>query len=316
MKHVLKITVIILSMFLVTQFIGLYIINSYQPERIIDGEKINATSPDLPLGLQSPEIEPGQSLRILPLIITAFLIAIILMLLLSKLKINFVLRAWFFVVVTIALTISFNAITSRTLNNPEIIALLVALPLAFMKVYKRNILIHNFTELLIYPGIAVIFVPLLSISAIVILLIILSAYDMWAVWHSGIMQKMAKFQMNDLKVFGGFFVPYLSKEIREKIKKLKKTKSKNKKGFKVHVAALGGGDVCWTLIPAGIALKTFGFVTIGSVLVPLASIFVILGATIALTLLQIFSKKDKFYPAMPFLTSGIFLGFILSYLVL
>jgi presenilin-like A22 family membrane protease len=316
MKPNLKIIAVIISMFLLTQFLGLYVVNHYSSTKIIDGEKINVTAPNLPLGLDTPEIEKQSDFwTYFPVIIIAFAIAIAVLFLLSKFKIEFFLRGWFFVVVVIALTIFFNTFLDN-FNYSTIISLLVALPLAFLKIYKRNILVHNITELMIYPGIAVIFVPLLNIYTILVLLVIISIYDAWAVWHSGIMQKMAKFQINKLKVFGGFLIPFISKKMRAKIKKLKKSKSKNKKSIKVHVAALGGGDICWTMIPAGIALKTFGFVTIGSVLVPLASIFVILGATIALTLLQIFSKKDKFYPAMPFITAGILLGLGISWLIL
>jgi presenilin-like A22 family membrane protease len=99
--------------------------------------------------------------------------------------------------------------------------------LAFWKVFGKNFLVHNITELLIYPGIAAVFVQILNFYTVFVLLILISIYDMWAVWHSGIMQKMAKYQMNELKVFSGFLVPYLTKVQREKIK-LMKDKSKEK----------------------------------------------------------------------------------------
>ena len=141
---------------------------------------------------------------------------------------------------------------------------------------------------------------------------------MWAVWHSGIMQKMAKYQINNLKVFSGFFVPYISKEMRMKIKKMKKTKVKNKK-IKVNLAILGGGDVIFPIITLGVVLMTqsvnlpFGLKSFIGGFWP--AVFVILGATFGLTLLFLFSEKKKFYPAMPFISAGIFLGMILSYLI-
>jgi len=52
-------------------------------------------------------------------------------------------------------------------------------------------------------------------------------------------------------------------------------------------------------------LKTLGFIP---------AIFVIIGATIGLSYLFFFAKKKKFYPAMPFITAGIFLGIITGYL--
>ena len=44
--------------------------------------------------------------------------------------------------------------------------------------------------------------------------------------------------------------------------------------------------------------------------------FVIAGAVLGLGLLFIYSEKKKFYPAMPFITAGIFLGMLISYLVM
>ncbi len=295
MKHNLKITFILLAMFLVTQFIGIYVINHY----------INQDN-ELPFGLDSPEIEKESDYRnFFYVIIFAFAIAIAILFFLTKLKAQFVLKAWFFVVVTIALAIVFNSILP--VKYPEWLAILIALPLTFFKVIKRNFLVHNFTELLIYPGIAAIFVPLLNFWTILVLLLIISAYDMWAVWHSGIMQKMAKFQINNLKIFGGFVVPYLSKKMRAKIKKLKKSKSKKKgKSIKVNIAILGGGDIAWTLIAAGVMFKLMGFYS---------ALLVIAGATLGLSYLFFFAKKKKFYPAMPFITSGILLGMVASYLL-
>ncbi len=316
MKHNPKITAILLGMFIITQFIGLYVVNYYSPVRIVDGTSVNVSAPSLPLGLETPKVEKESDFLILylPFIILAFIIAISLLFLLTKLKVQFFLKLWFFVVIVIALTIVFQ-IPFNNFRNSGWIALAIAFPLAFFKVYRRNFLVHNFTELLIYPGIAVIFVPILNIYAIIILLVIISVYDIWAVWHSGIMQKMAKYQINKLKIFSGFFVPYISKKMKAKLKAMKKTGLKKKK-IRVNIGILGGGDVIFPLITAGVALKTFGFTTIGNISVPLASILVILGATLGLTYLFFFSEKKKFYPAMPFITAGIFLGIVASYLIL
>ena len=129
---------------------------------------------------------------------------------------------------------------------------------------------------------------------------------MWAVWHSGIMQKMAKYQIDKLKIFSGFFVPYISSKVRLKLKKMKKSDLK-KKRIRVNVAILGGGDVVFPIITAGVMLKTLGL---------FSAVFVVIGAALGLGYLLFFSEKKKFYPAMPFITAGIFLGIALSYLVL
>jgi len=294
MKYHIKITAILLLMFLVTQFIGLYVIDHY-------------TKVDLPLGLDSPELkEEREYNQMFISIIIAFVIAIGLLLLLTHFKAEFLLKLWFLIVVIIALMISFMSFVP-TFQYVTIIVLLLAVPLALVKIYGQNFIIHNATELFIYPGIAAVFVPLLNIYTILALLVAISLYDMWAVWKSGLMQKMAKFQINKLKVFAGFFVPYVSKNVRMKIKKMKKSELKKKK-IKANVAILGGGDVIFPIIAAGVMMKTFPETIIPAILV-------IAGAALGLAYLFFFAKKKKFYPAMPFISAGIFLAIGLSYLI-
>lgn len=309
MKHNLKITVIILGMFLITQFIGLLVVNHYSSVRVVNGTIQNVTAPELPYGMESPEIqEDKEYFALFPFIIMAFVIAIIIMLLLSKFNAAIILKLWFFVVVIIALGISLNSFLTR-FQYASIISLVIAIPLAFIKVYKREFIIHNLTELLIYPGIAAVFVPILNIWTIIALLILISLYDIWAVWHSGIMQKMAKYQMDKLQVFSGFFIPYASKKVKAKIKNMKATltpKQLKGKKFRVNVAILGGGDVIFPIIAAGVMLKTTGLIS---------ALFVTFGATLGLGYLLMSSEKKKFYPAMPFITAGIFIGMALFWLI-
>ncbi len=295
MKHNLKITAILLGMFLVTQFIGLYVVNHYQQE----GE-------ELPYGMETPEIEKESDYYgFFTGIIIAFIIAISLLFFLMKFRFELILKVWFFLVVVIALGISLNAILPVSKYITWII-LAITLPLAYIKIYKRDFLVHNTTELFIYPGIAAVFVPILNIYTIIALLIVISIYDAWAVWHSGIMQKMAKYQMEKLNVFSGFFIPYVSKKIKMQMKKLSKSQLKTKK-VKVNVAILGGGDVIFPIITAGVVMAKFG---------GFHALFVIFGATIGLTYLFFFAEKKKFYPAMPFITAGILIGLGLSWLIL
>ncbi|MEX0920919.1 MAG: presenilin family intramembrane aspartyl protease [Candidatus Pacearchaeota archaeon] len=312
MKHNLKVTAIILVMFILTQFVGLYVVNHYSDD-----------ANQLPEWIDPPEVEENSDYYgFLSAIILAFIIAISLFFLLTKFKIEFVLRAWFFLVVAMALYISFLSIFSPLVKYAILISVIVSFALSIVKIYGRNFFIHNFTEILIYPGIAAIFVPILNVYTIIVLLIIISVYDIWAVWHSGIMQKMAKYQIDKLKIFSGFFVPYFSKSVKLKIKKWKKTLSKKqmaKKKFKVNVAILGGGDVVFPILASGVVLNTttlslpFGMKEFIGGFFP--AVFVIIGATLGLVYLFFFSEKKKFYPAMPFITAGILLGLFISYLV-
>ncbi len=309
MKHTWKITFILLGMFLITQLIGLAVVYSY------------TYIPEIPYGMQPPEeIDPISGLIST---VIAFVFAILLVLLLNKYRAKLVLRAWFFIVIILALGITIYSVLfyfPAIRSYASLIALAAALPLAYFKIFKHNLIVHNLTELMVYPGIGAVFVsfffyslnPFLSIVAITALLILISVYDIWAVNHSGIMQKMAKFQINELKLFAGFFIPYMDKKQREKVKEIKQKYKKKeldkvleKKKFKVSLAILGGGDVIFPIIAAGIFMKIFSLTS---------ALFITAGATLALLYLFTVARKGKFYPAMPFLTGGIFIGMILGWI--
>ena len=302
MKHNIKITTILILMFLVTQLIGLFVISTY-------------TQTKLPYGMEPPE-EVKEKPRGLEIIV-AFAIAITLFFLLIKLNAETFIRLWYFVVTVIALSLTLNAVIFKfdIFNYGNFLAVIIALPLAYIKIFKRNIIVHNLTELLIYPGIAAVFTTLLNVPWIIILLLVISIYDIWAVWHSQFMQKMAEFQINKLRFFTGFFVPYANKKQRMKIKLLREKyvnkpdlleKQFKKAKIKVNLAILGGGDVIFPIIAAGVFYKVFG---IGS------SLIITVFSTLALLGLFIMARKGKFYPAMPFITAGIYLGMIVSWFV-
>lgn len=306
MKHSVKIVVLLLAMFFVTQLIGLAVLTAYTPEvkQVVDssGNITNFTDYNLPYGTEPPQ-DNDPKINLFSMII-ALIIAVLLMFFLMHFNAQIVLRGWFFIVISFALGVTLNAILLKAPYS-SLIALLIAIPLAFIKVFKRNIIIHNVTELLIYPGIAAIFVPLLNVVTVIVFLIFLSAYDMYAVWHAGFMQKMAKYQIKTLRVFSGFYVPYLGKNEMDKIKRGAKGKLATK-NVKVHVAILGGGDVVFPIILAGVVLRTLGIAQ---------AILIAVGATLALAGLFYYSEKGKFYPALPFISAGCFLALIISYII-
>lgn len=303
MKHSVKITIILITMFFIAQIIGIFVAQAYLPTVQIDpetGEEIEVY--DLPYGLDPPEdISPGASVVS---IMVAIIIAVILMFLLMKFKAEIFLRLWFLLVVILGIALAINGLLMKLPNAP-LIALAVAIPLGLIKIFQRNMIAHNLTELLIYPGIASVFIPLLNLWAAVLLLILISLYDMYAVWRAGFMQKMAKYQIKQLKIFSGFFIPYLNKKEKQAIKKASKSKKKPKE-VQASVAILGGGDVVFPIFLSGVVLATLGLTQ---------AFMIAIGATIALTALFIFSQKGKFYPAMPFITAGCLLGLGVAYLI-
>ncbi len=293
-----------MTMFIIAQFVGLHVINYYA-----------IPIHQLPLGMGQQQTSLTCDINsvsdffsctsYLSSIIFAFIIAITVFLFLTKIKAEFIIRYWFFFVVSISLLIALQTIIPA-MKYLFLVSSVLALGLAFVKVFRRNIIVHNATELLVYPGVATVFVPVLNIYSIIVLLVLISAYDMWAVWHSGIMQKMAKYQINKVKVFSGFFVPYVSKKVRLQLQKMNKSQLKKAKNIKVNVAILGGGDVVFPIITAGVVMLTYGIIY---------SLYVIGGAALGLLYLFIYSEKKKFYPAMPFITAGIFVGLLVGWLI-
>ncbi len=311
MKHNTQITAILITMFIITQLIGLFVINFYStPEN------------KLPYGMEPPEELKQQSTTSgLISILISFTIAVVLFFVLTRLNAVTFLRIWFFVVTTIAIGLIFNIIFSK-LAFASLIALIFALPLAYFKVFKRDLLIHNLTELIIYPGIAAILVSVLfsifgnsTSLGIIFLLLAISLYDIWAVWQSKFMQKMAKYQINKLKFFTGFFVPYAGKKQRIKIRAIRqkyKTKKALEKHFKkakikVNLAILGGGDIIFPIITAGIFYKIYASI--------LPALIISLSATLGLLTLFILARKGKYYPAMPFITIAMYLGMLVNWVV-
>jgi presenilin-like A22 family membrane protease len=320
MKHNTKITIILVTMFIITQLIGLFVISIYH----INGNP-------LPFGMEPPEkVENIQGTGFLGTLLTAFVFAILIFFLLTKFKAEKFIRVWFFLVTTLAIGLALKAISffvfkkdillgsiipiQSNLSFISIIIVLLALPLAYIKIFKKDLIVHNLTELIIYPGIAAVFVPILGILGIIILLLVISLYDIWAVWKSKFMQKMAKYQINNLKIFAGFFIPYTTKQQRAKIKLIKQKALKLKEGkrekflekefkkskIKVNLAILGGGDVVFPMIAAGVFYVAFQSI--------IPALIIMASSAVGLLSLFLMARKGKFYPAMPFITIAIYLG--------
>ena len=78
---------------------------------------------------------------------------------------------------------------------------------------------------------------------------------------------------------------------------------------KSSVAVLGGGDIGFTLIFAGVVMK--GLMLKETILAGfLKTLIIPVFVSIALLILLIKGKENKFYPAMPVLSLGCFLGYL------
>jgi len=313
MKHTLKITIILVFIFFFSQLIGLTIINKDINVVKTANGTIEVVHPDTAIG-ERPQMEPNVSFWY---IIIAVIIGTLIVLLLVRFRKHNIWKIWFFLAVWMAMTIAIGVFVNKY------IAYALCLVLALWKIYKPNIYVHNLTEIFMYTGIALIFVPLLNVKWAIMLLLAISVYDMYAVWRSKHMVKMAEFQAES-NVFAGLFIPYERKKVGKKeetkienIKPMKVSKEqKTKKDEGASMAILGGGDIAFPLIFSGVVMESLIKVDLFSKLNAfLFTLIVSLFVTIALILLFYKSEKGKYYPAMPFLTAGCLAGYGIVYLL-
>jgi len=291
MKHTFKITLMLLLMFLLSQIIGVYIISKYidYPQTKEVGKAVFI---EPPIG-EWPKVE-NQSTSFTYIFI-AILIGTLILFIFIKFKLYLIWKLWYALAIVFCLTYAFGAFV------PWIFAGILSILLVAYKLFKPNIIVNNIIELFLYGGLASIFIPgFLNFFSATILLLLISLYDMYAVWKSKHMVKLANFQ-TESKVFAGLSVPY-------KMPALIKPKGVKVKKEKVKTAILGGGDIGFPLLFAGAVFKDLiGTETLGIAfsLTMIISLF----AAIALAGLLLYSKKDRFYPAMPFISAGCFLGY-------
>src|SRR3989344_1302924 len=285
MKHSIPVTAVLILLFFIAQVVGLLTIRAY-----VDEEATRSTGQlswkQLPLAMERPPLEEHTSFLY---IILAVLVGTGILLLLIRLQKTGFWKAWFFLSVLLALTVAFAAFL------PAAIALPLGVLLAAYKVYRPNLYLHNLTEIFIYGGIAAIFTPVFSVFSASLLLLLISVYDGYAVWKSKHMIALAKFQ-TEQKVFAGLFIPYG----RPRAQAQPARKEMRAGHPQQRTAILGGGDIAFPLIFAGAVMKSASFWL--TLIIPLA-------VTAALLLLFLRSEKGKFYPAMPFLSAGCFVGY-------
>ncbi|MBI4146082.1 hypothetical protein HY489_01970 [Candidatus Woesearchaeota archaeon] len=286
MKHTTTITIFLVTLFLASHAIGLAVINTYVDQQATkeQGMLVWKNLPSIAgMPVERPDVQPQYSILYITI---AVVIGTLLILAIIRFNVMLLWKLWFFLAIVVCLHIAFGAFL------PTNAALLLAIIAGIMKVYRPNIIIHNLTEIFLYGGLAAIFVPILTVVYAYILLLILSLYDMYAVWKSKHMITMAQFQTKS-GIFAGLLLPY-------SLPKKGKGKPVLKK---IKTAVLGGGDIGFPLIFSGTVLIAKG-------LLPAA--IVSIAAAASLLVLLLLSQKDRFYPAMPFLTIGCTIGYLLA----
>ena len=310
MKHSLHITLIIIALFIMTQLVGLLTVNKHIKVEVTEAGETVILHPDTMLG-EPLKVEEQQKSFSFIYISIGVLIGTLLVLLFIKFNVQSIWKYWFLLAVISTLAVSFGVYVSY------LIAGIAAVILGWWKVFKPNVWVHNFTEIFVYTGITIIFLPILNLTSVIILLLIISLYDMFAVWKSKHMIKMALFQTK-AKVFAGLLIPYTrsggmaaaaGKEGKKKLGKVivrQETKS----------AVLGGGDIAFPLLFSSTVMEHL-IKNVGVVKETALGFSAIITATttLALFLLLYFAKEDRFYPAMPFVTAGCLAGLGIVWMV-
>lgn len=305
MKHIPRVTAALVLFFFVAQFMGLFIVNQYIDHKTT-AEVHEVVYKPLPYSLERPEVE-NKSISFV-YILAAILFGTVLLLLIVKTKKTIFWKILFFISVITTLSVAFSAFMH------PLAAGVLALALTAWKLYRPNIAVQNLSEVFIYGGLAAIFVPMLNLFSAFMLLIAISIYDYIAVYKTKHMVKLAQFQ-SESKVFAGLFIPY----DREKgifISKTPSLKKSNAKytGTKKSVAVLGGGDIGFTLIFAGVVMKDLMLqetMLIGF----LKTLIIPVVVSLALLFLLMKGEKDKFYPAMPILSIGCLIGYLIVWVI-
>jgi len=133
MKHNLRIISYLILLFFTAQIVGLAITNQYIDHQATQ-ETGSVTFASLPYNIERPIVEESTSYGY---ILAAILIGTILVLILMRFRKILIWKSWFFLSVVLVLTVSLAAFF------PQNLAFVVAVLLAFWKIFRRNIIVHN-----------------------------------------------------------------------------------------------------------------------------------------------------------------------------
>jgi presenilin-like A22 family membrane protease len=311
MKHTLKITILFMVLFIIAQLVGTYSLEL----SIKDVSQVNGTTQisyfDTAIG-ERPDTTGYESVIY---ILLGIAIGTIIILIFAKYRQVDLWKIWFFLAVFISVGISVGVFLQ---SSSLVLIWIVALVLTIWKIFYPNIFIQNITELLMYSGIAILLSPIFNVLWMFVLLVIISIYDIYAVWKSKHMVKMAEFT-SEANLFPGLTLSYKVENGKTKLYTRKMSAKiagqENVASSEGKTGVLGGGDVVFPLLFSG----TVMFDLILSGMSRISAFWYVqiitLTTAVALFLLFYFSKKGKFYPAMPVVTAGCVVGYLIILIV-
>ncbi len=310
MKHSMPTITKIILLFFLAQIIGILILTQY-----IDFEQTSITG-DTALKNDSYIIAPptvdDETFTFIPIFV-AILIATGLIFILIKFGRIFIWRSWFLLSVALTLSFAFYPFVQKLIPSQTIAIIttvILAIILGFLKIYRSNQHVHNITEVCMYGGLAAILVPIINIYSAIVLLLLIAIYDFYMVFVSKHMVTLAQSSMNS-KMMAGLWVKsqighrIVSKNVPIPLRKRGRPKklvdpAPHKPYETTSNVIIGGGDIAFPLLFAGAVMKFTGLIYGG--------IIIAICATLAMSALFVFGKKNTFYPAMPPIFFGCVIG--------
>jgi len=178
---------------------------------------------------------------------------------------------------------------------PDIIALILTAILIFCWIRKRTVLIHNLAIILGLAGITVFLGLSLGPETVIVLLIILSAYDIIAVYKTKHMVKMAE-EMISARAILALIVPRELADLKIDLKEVRPGG---------NLLILGGGDMAFPL------LLSISLLPQGIVVSLIVALFALLGIFTSFYLF-ISQKVRRPIPALPPIALFSIVGYLVS----
>ena len=286
-----KTVFVLIALFLITQFLGLYVGNQY----------INYINQAIKTGELSgrPEIIPGVSPESIDTSLYLFgyiMVSTAVILIIIKIR-KSIIRILEAVVIFTSSWFVFDSIIPVDIWYLSL-GFFLALILTIWKAFRPSIISQDVAAIISGAGVGALLGASLGVLPSIVFILILSCYDFISVFITKHMIHMAK-ALTERPTAFTIAAPHNFKKLTYVgIKKAKK---------KIHVFQLGVGDMVIPLMFSVSVLSNFSLIN---------SIAAIIGSTIALlSLIYFMSKKPQPLPALPFITFGTFAGFLISLLI-
>jgi presenilin-like A22 family membrane protease len=301
MKYDVQIITTLISLFLISQIFGLYVLYKDAQVRFVDG-RTEVIHGETVIGPR-PEFQGPEALI---WVLSAVMITTGIVLVFMKFEKISWMKAMFFWATFMTVSIAMGVFIY------PLLAFIVGFLAAIVKIYKPNRYLHNIIEMLSYSGLVLILAPLFDLVWVIALLIVISAYDIFAVWRSKHMVKMAKFQIKG-KFFTGLYIPLTG--VGKKVKSKVVSRVKEKK-VRVREAIMGGGDVAFPMLFSGVVMESLiKFGHSSKELAFLKALIIPFVVGVVLLFLFIKGRQGKYYPGMPFITFGCLVGYLLVLII-